>query len=154
MNCNEKAEELFEIMIKTRTSLVEIPLNYCQGETGTLLYLAFEKDEIAANQLSEILQVSLPRTVSLLNSLEAKGLIMKKIDTKDKRKTNIYITETGKNFIQNKKEDAINKMTQIINKLEEEEINQYIKLAKKIGKIIIETNNKEETKNVKIKKHN
>lgn len=143
MNYNKKAEELFETMIKVGSSLVEIPLNYCQGETGTLLYLVSRKDKITANQLSDSLNVSLPRIVSLLNTLETKGLIIKKTDEHDKRKTNIYITDTGKQYIEEKKERAINQMANIMSKLEEEEINQYIKLAKKIGTIIIETKKNE-----------
>lgn len=138
MNNREKAEELFDVILKTGKSLTQIPMDCSQGETGTLLYLTFKKDGITATELSEILKVSLPRIVSLLNNLESKQLIKKIIDDNDKRKTIIYITETGKQLILEKKEKAICKMAQIIEKLDDKEISQYIHLVKKIGSIIIE----------------
>ena len=59
-------------------------------------------------------------------------------DKDDKRKTIIYITPTGKELVLKKKEEAINKMEKIIERLDEEDIEEYIKLAEKIGNIIKE----------------
>lgn len=82
--------------------------------------------------------MSLPRIASVINSLESKKLIEKMNDREDKRKTIIYITPTGKEMILKKKEETINKMEKIIEKLDEEDIEEYIKLAEKIGNIIKE----------------
>ena len=103
-----------------------------------MLYLTFVKDEITASELAEILNVSLSRIASLLNSLESKKLIDKMIDKEDKRRTVIKITDTGRKLVLSKKEEAIDKITKVIEKLDEEDINQYIRLAKKIGKIMDE----------------
>lgn len=138
MNARKKAEEFFETVIKRRKSLIEIPRNCSQGETGALLYLTFEKDGITATELAEILNVSLPRVVSLINSLENKKLVKKLTDKEDKRKTVIYITPAGKNMVLEKKKEAISKLTKIIEKLDEEDINNYIQLAKKINLIMNE----------------
>lgn len=138
MNVKAKAEEFFETIVKRKKFLIEIPLNCSQGETGTLLYLTFVKDGIASSELAETLNVSLPRVVSLLNSLESKNLVKKLTDRDDKRKTIVNITDVGKELVLNKKEEAINKLTRVIKKLDEEDINQYIRLAKKIGKIMDE----------------
>lgn len=109
-----------------------------RGETGALLYLTFVQDGITPSEISEILGVSMPRAVSLLNSLESKKLIEKITDKEDKRKTIVNITEAGKELVLSKKEEAINKITRVIEQLDEEDINQYIRLAKKIGKIMEE----------------
>ena len=138
MDARAKAEEFFETIIKRKKSLIEIPRNCSQGETGALLYLTFEKDGITSTELAEILNVSLPRVASLLNSLESKKLVRKLTDKEDKRKTIVNITEVGRNLVLAKKEESINKLTRVIEKLDEEDINQYIKLAQKIGKIMDE----------------
>lgn len=138
MDARAKAEEFFETIIKRKKSLIEIPRNCSQGETGALLYLTFEKDGITSTELAEILNVSLPRVASLLNSLESKKLVKKLTDKEDKRKTIVNITEVGRNLVLAKKEESINKLTRVIEKLDEEDINQYIKLAQKIGKIMDE----------------
>lgn len=141
MNCKEKAEEFFEIIAKRKKTLIEIPLNCSQGETGTLLYLTFVKNGISSSELAESLEVSLPRIISVLNSLEAKNLIEKRIDNEDKRKTIVHITDMGKEIVLNKKQEAVDKITKIIEKLDEDDINQYIILTKKIGKIMGEVQN-------------
>ena len=108
------------------------------GETGALLYLTFVKDGITSTELAKILNVSLPRIVSLINALETKKLVRKLVDKDDKRKTVIYITSEGKKLVQEKKEEAILKLTQVIEKLDEEDINEYIRLARKISSIMDE----------------
>lgn len=138
MDAKAKAEEFFETIVKRKKSLIEIPLNCSQGETGALLHLTFVKNGITSSELAEILNVSLPRVVSLLNSLESKNLVEKLIDREDKRKTIVNITDVGKELVLSKKEEAINRITKVIEKLDEEDINQYIRLAKKIGKIMDE----------------
>lgn len=138
MDARAKAEEFFETIIKRKKSLIEIPRNCSQGETGALLYLTFVKDGITSSELAEILNVSLPRIVSLINSLENKKLVNKLVDKDDKRKTVIYITQDGKKLVLEKKEEAILKLTKVIEKLDEEDINQYIRLAKKISSIMDE----------------
>lgn len=138
MDARAKAEEFFETIIKRKKSLIEIPRNCSQGETGALLYLTFVKDGITSSELAEILNVSLPRIVSLINSLESKKLVNKLVDKDDKRKTVIYITQDGKKLVLEKKEEAILKLTKVIEKLDEEDINQYIRLAKKISSIMDE----------------
>ena len=138
MDARAKAEEFFETIIRRKKSLIEIPRNCSQGETGALLYLTFVKDGITSSELAEILNVSLPRVASLLNSLESKKLVRKLTDKEDKRKTIVNITEVGRNLVLAKKEESINELTRVIEKLDEEDINQYIKLAQKIGKIMDE----------------
>ena len=138
MDAKAKAEEFFETIVTRKKSLVEIPRNCSQGETGALLYLTFVKDGITSSELAEILNVSLPRITSLLNSLESKKLVEKLTDKEDKRKTIVNITAVGKELVLSKKEEAINRITKVIEKLDEEDINEYIRLAKKIGKIMEE----------------
>lgn len=138
MDAKAKAEEFFETIVKRKKSLIEIPRNCSQGETGALLYLTFVKDGITSSELAEILNVSLPRIASLLNSLESKKLVKKLTDREDKRKTIVNITDVGKELVLSKKDEAINRITKVIEKLDEEDINEYIRLAKKIGKIMEE----------------
>lgn len=139
MNYEVKAEEFFKIMVELGTSLGNIPQSCRQGELGALLYLNSINKNITPTELSEAMMISLPRTVSLLKSLENKGLINKNINLIDKRKTIINITEQGKQLILEKKDEAINNIVKIIEKLDEDEIIEYIRLTKKIGKIIIDT---------------
>ena len=135
MDYNKKAEELFETLIKQKRYMNEIPSSLSQGESGVLLYLLEVKDEVTQSELSENLSVTMPRIVALINTLQRKDLIKKGIDKNDKRKTIISITEQGKKDILKKKKEAIKFIEKIIGKLKPEEIEQYIKISKKIERI-------------------
>lgn len=136
MDIKEKAEEFFNTIVERKKTLVEIPLNCSNGETGTLLYMTFIKKETTAKELAEVQGVSLPRMVSILNSLEEKKLINKRIDNKDRRITIITITDKGKKLVLNKKSEAVNKIVEIMKNLSEDEINNYLETSKKISNII------------------
>ena len=136
MDVKIKAEEFFQTIVDKKKRFFDIPFNCSQGETGALFHLNFIKDGISATELSGILNVSLPRIATLLNSLESKKLVEKVIDNKDKRKSIIYITEIGKEKIIQIKEEAVKRLESIFEKLDEEEINQYINLSLKIGNIM------------------
>lgn len=138
MDAKSVAEEFFEIVARCKNNLNEIPQNCSQGENGVLAYLTFIENKISPSELSKILNVSLPRIASILNSLENKKLICKNIDCKDKRKTIVEITEEGQKLVLQRKEEAINNLTIIMEKLTEEERNDYLRLTKRIIEIIHE----------------
>lgn len=141
MNSREKAEEFLTLMFKkNKKCLVEKTKDLSQGEKGCLFYLTFVENNISASKLSEVLDVSMPRVVSLINTLETKGLIVKGCDQKDKRKTIITITDFGKKIVHDKKEEVIRKMANIIEVLGEKDFNEYIRLTKKINNIIEDNN--------------
>ena len=136
MDVKNKAEDFFWMMLNSKRNLAEIPQSCSQGETGVLVYLAFFQDKITPSELSVSLKVSMPRIISVLNSLESKNLIIKNIDNDDKRKTIVVITKKGKEYIDEKKEEAIEHISRVMEKLEESEIEEYIRLSKKILGII------------------
>ena len=138
MDSKQKAEELFSVLVKIKSRLSEIPFEYSQVEVGTLLYLMFTKDGISISELRDALEVSMPRSVSIVNTLESKKMITKVTDENDKRKTIIYITKKGKEEILNKKELAIEHMSKIIERVDEKDVDEYIRLAKKLNNIIQE----------------
>ena len=144
MEYAKKAEDFFDIILSRKKKLIEIPLNCSQGETGTLLYLTFVKDGISSSELADSLEVSLPRITSVLNSLEAKKLVNKRIDSQDKRKTIIYITDMGRKIVLEKKQEAVENIAKIMEKLDKKDIDEYIRITQKIG-IIMEEMQEEKT---------
>ena len=132
MDAKNAAEEFFGMLVKCKKNLSEIPQACSQGENGVLLYLSFKQDRVSPSELSDSLGVSLPRIASVLNSLENKKFIIKKIDTEDKRKSIVEITEIGKEYVSNKRNEAINDLAKVLDKLNEEERKEYLKLTSKI----------------------
>ena len=135
MNYNEKAEEILETVTKRKKYIDKVPSNISQGESGVLLYLLNSNNNVSQSDLSEKLDVSIARIVAIINTLQKKELIEKKIDANDKRKTIISITEAGKEIITQRKKQAIQFIENVIKELDEKEIEQYIAINKKIEEI-------------------
>ncbi|MBO5004170.1 MAG: MarR family transcriptional regulator [Clostridia bacterium] len=135
MNYNKKAEEIFETLTKRKKYIGELSSNISQGESGVLLYLLNVKSNVSQSELSEKLGVTMPRIVAVINTLQKKELIEKNVDSTDKRKSIISITNKGKDNIIKKKEDAIKFIENVIKELDEQEIEQYIAISKKIERI-------------------
>lgn len=139
MNYEETAELLFQqLKMKSSTSLADVLNDFNRGEVGVLSYLAFDKDEASAGELSEKLNVTTARIASILNSLENKEYIKRKEDTFDKRKTLVVITDKGKTLAIDIKKEIINKIIKVIKEVGYDEIKEYAKVALKIKKILDE----------------
>lgn len=135
MNTEEMAEVIFQQLKPTSSSsLVESLNEFSRGEVGVLGYLAFDKDEATAGELSEMLNVSTARIASILNSLENKKYIKRKNDCFDKRKTLVVITDMGVELAVNTKKEIINKIVKVINDVGYDEIKKYINITLKIRK--------------------
>lgn len=137
MEKDNLAEILFQkLQSKTCTTLSEISNEVSRGEIGVLGYLAFEKDEVTAGELSENLNVTTARIASILNSLEAKNYIKRKEDSKDKRKTLVVITENGRVLAKKAKKEVIEKIKKVINEVGEEDMKEYLRIVLKIREIL------------------
>lgn len=134
MDYKIKAEEIFNIITKRKNFIDKIPFNISQGESGVLLYL-LDNNNISQSELSEKLNVTMPRILAIINSLQNKNLVLKTTDSNDKRKTIISITKKGKEDISDKRKSAINFIENIIKELTDEEIEQYVYINKKIEEI-------------------
>lgn len=134
MDYKIKAEEIFNSITKRKNFIDKIPSNISQGESGVLLYL-LNNNNISQSELSENLNVTMPRILAIINSLQNKNLVLKTTDSNDKRKTIISITKKGKEDISDKRKCAINFIENIIKELTDEEIEQYVYINKKIEEI-------------------
>ena len=139
MNTEEIAELIFKQLKPTNSNSITEDLNeFSRGEVGVLGYLAFDKNEVTAGELSEKLGVTTARTARTLNSLENKAYIIRKEDKFDKRKTVVAITSKGMELALNNKREIINKITKVINEVGYEDIKKYIEITLKIRKVLDE----------------
>lgn len=71
-----------------------------RGENAALL-LIYNDDQVSPKDISEILQVSTARVATILNNLEKKKLITRKINPKDRRQIIITLNNNGKTVAKN-----------------------------------------------------
>ncbi len=137
MNDKELATKLLKDLWDNRPNRFNNFLDeFNKGEFGLLNYIYFETKEVSAGMLSEKLKVSTARIASVLNSLEAKKLIKRKIGTDDKRKVVVEITTEGKEIIKKYQEEVVNKVSYIISRIGQEKAKQYFDIMLEINSII------------------
>lgn len=137
MDTEEIAEILFQkLNSSTSNSLTGSLTEFNRGEIGVLSYLAFNKDETTAGELSEKLNVTTARIASILNSLENKEYIKRKEDNFDKRKTLVSITIKGKELATITKKEIIEKIKKVVEEIGYDEIKNYVRIALKIRNIL------------------
>ncbi|MFJ8261981.1 MarR family winged helix-turn-helix transcriptional regulator [Rummeliibacillus sp. NPDC094406] len=108
------------------------PQEFTRGEMGILVYLQFKSDGVTSGDLSESLSVSTGRVATALKGLEKKGFIIRRTDLSDKRRVNVLITEAGRKLVLEKHQLGIERMVKALQKLDEEEAIEFVRLVKKI----------------------
>ena len=137
MKREEFADFLFNQLKPTNArSLTDVLNNFSRGEVGVLSYLVFDKGEATAGELSEKLNVSTARVASVLNSLESKEYVTRKVDSLDKRKTLVVITEKGKELAISTKKEITDMLLKIIDEVGYDDIKEYVRILQKIRNVI------------------
>lgn len=95
---------LYDEFIKTVTELYDMEIfsklmEFCQGELRTLYYLdSLGGKDAQPSEISDVLHVSRARTTATLASLRNKGYIEMNISPTDRRKMQVRMTASGKNY--------------------------------------------------------
>ena len=100
-----------------------------------MIYLIDEKDGASAIEISQRFQINTSRVAALLKTLSKKGYIERKSDPKDKRKIQVYITDKGKQYGQQRREDILNHIDQMLEMLGEEDAKEHLRIMKRIAYI-------------------
>jgi len=96
-NCdNELPEKLYDVLAELLNNRSNIAfLDSIRGEYGVLNCLCSMEDGASSGELSRKLHVVPGRIADILNSLEQKGLIVRKRDESDRRVVKAHITDAG-----------------------------------------------------------
>lgn len=86
------------------------------------------KEGIKTSELSNKLNVASPTITQQINSLEAKGLVDRNIDKKDRRAVRINLTEKGEKLLKKASEELQNSISGLVNYLGEKKSNQLAEL--------------------------
>ena len=106
-----------------------------QGEAFVLHYIALRGGHVLPGEIGHEMGVSTARVAAALNSLEKKGLITRRIDTGDRRKILVEITEEGKAFTEKQYRAVIGGITKMLALLGERDANEYIRIMGKLAEM-------------------
>lgn len=93
----ELGDELYNLLGQLlNLKMNRLVQNSLRGEQGVLKYLCRVKNGVTAGLLSDKLHVVPGRMTDILISLENKGYIIRRQGIDDRRKTLVFVTETGR----------------------------------------------------------
>jgi len=142
MDYTELAMELLEKMKSLRKIKPHKNMNEAmQGETFVLTYIAHHGGDVLPGEIGHEMDVSSARIASALNSLEKKGLITRQIDTNDRRKILVGITQEGKEIAENHYKKTLEIAAKMLELLGEHDAKEYIRVTKKLVEVLPDCKN-------------
>lgn len=103
-----------------------------KGEVPILCHIC-ENGKATPTELARKYALSTARIATILNRLEAKDLIVRAHDNRDRRKVFIYLTDKGKELATVKINALRQHMNNLLSILGEEDAKEYLRLTSKVA---------------------
>lgn len=136
----------FGIILPHTSDLNTTELVVMRGLEGNCPY---SENNISISEVQDGLHITKSAISQMMNSLEKKGFIERKIDTEDRRKIVVTLTQAGKDILKETKESANYNLNEIISNLGDENTKQFIDLLNQVSDISEELK-KGKSKNEKV----
>lgn len=132
MEYEKLAEEMFQLVSKLRFEQQTRPLsNATHGEHFVLVYV-YQKKCVLPGDLAQVMNASTAYVAKMLRGLEERGLIRRRPDDQDRRRTLITLTELGEQAAQKNMDSARDHIIQILEILGEEDAQHFLRILKKL----------------------
>lgn len=106
-----------------------------KGELFVLDFLIHNGDVSTPSEIAAALGVSTARIAVVLRVLERKGLLARQTDSSDHRKTNVTITDTGKEIISKRHDEMFKSVEFVLRELGETDAREYIRIVSRVVEI-------------------
>ena len=130
---------LAEQMLSVRARLSHLPAgeaisDACGGEFFALASMLLLLDDAPGcpSGLRRSMGVSSARIAALLKHLEQKGWISRSADKHDERRVNVSLTDAGRELINRRRREAIERVAAALRSLGEEDAHEYVRLQQKM----------------------
>ena len=109
-----------------------------QGIRFVLAYLAKSGGTVTAGDIAKGLHVSTARISALLNKMEKQGLITRRTSSEDARRTEVFLTPEGALSEETNREQILEKMELLLERVGEEDLRTFIRIFCEIKKALEE----------------
>jgi Transcriptional regulators len=134
MNYESLAHEYLDIMYAMRGRNAQKRVNdSMHGEAFVLSYVSEHEGNVIPSDISNAMGITSARVAAALNGLEGKGLVTRRIDTEDRRRILIDLTDAGREKVQEQKQMMVGFVTGMLQYLGENDAKEYIRIMKKLA---------------------
>ena len=133
MGKREDAQELLQKFHSCRAKSFFGKVDETQrGINFVLMYLTDRDGEVIAGDLARELNVSTARIAAMLKNMEKHGYVTRCNSPVDARKTVIEITPAGTAYAEQLKEQMLDRMELLMDKVGKEDLEEFIRISYKI----------------------
>lgn len=136
MDYKNLANEFMEVMAQMHGRNAQKRVSdSMNGENFVLAYIFDHESNAIPSEISHAMGTTSARIAAVLNSLEKKGMIMRRIDVEDRRRILIDLTEIGREYVNEQKQKQLNFVVKLFEYLGEYDSKEYIRIMKKISEV-------------------
>ncbi len=134
MDYGKLAHDYMEVMYQMRKRRAQKKLSDSfHGENFVLFYISQNEGNVIPSDISNEMGITSARIAAALNSLEGKGMILRKIDSADRRRILIELTDLGREEAQKKHQMIMGITTQMLQYLGEDDAKEFIRILRKLA---------------------
>lgn len=134
MDYESLAHNYLEIMNQMRGRNAQKQVNdSMHGENFVLTYISEHEGNVIPSDISNAMGTTSARIAAVLNSLEGKGLISRRIDAEDRRRILIDLTDKGRERVHKHYQMIMSYVTNMLQYLGEDDAKEYIRIMKKLA---------------------
>ena len=130
------AEKLLMLMTESQKKPVhQNARSLSSGEAGILHRLSERQEPMSAGELSRAMDIGSGGVANLLNALEKKGCVCRVTNPRDRRRIMVSLSDTGKQLIEEKKQEALELTAKLLTRLGREDTAELIRIYQKMLEI-------------------
>ncbi|MBV7275839.1 transcriptional regulator [Clostridium sp. PL3] len=134
MDYESLASEYMEVMYRMRGRNAQKHVSdSVNGENFVLSYISEHEGNVIPSDISNAMGTTSARIAAALNSLEGKGLILRRIDLEDRRRILIDLTDAGREQVHKQNQMRMSFITNMLKYLGEDDAKEYIRIMKKLA---------------------
>jgi DNA-binding MarR family transcriptional regulator len=137
MDYDALAEEFVMNMRSAQAAMKHKPLpEDIRGETLVLFCVESKGGKTVPSEISDMICVSSARVATVLNGLEDKGFITRRIDVDDRRKIIVEITPKGTEHVNELQKKQIGMVKDILISLGEEDAEELVRIVGRLAEVL------------------
>jgi DNA-binding MarR family transcriptional regulator len=137
MDYNELAKELLRNMQSVRRAKHQRYVEEgVRGEAFVLNCIKECKDGIVPGNISDIAGLSSARVAAVLNTLENKEMITREIDSGDRRRIIVRLTQKGTEHAEEQEKGYIEALGNVLMSLGEDDAKEYVRLTGRMAEVL------------------
>lgn len=115
------------------------------GEKGMLAFLSGQEEGITAGEISRRTGIGTGGVANVLNMLEKKGYIERRMSPSDRRSVQVFLSDTGRDLVRAKQQEVITATARLLQRMGREDTEELIRLLEKASALCREMEMEEQT---------